>query len=259
MSLLALGLALAVGALLGLLGGGGSILTVPILVYVVGLTPKVAIATSLAVVGGASVLGMLGYWRVGAVNVRIAAPFALVAMAGTLLGTRLSAYLSGATQLVIFALVMLLAAGAMLRGRRAELGRAPGSTLPPLTGGRLARVAAAGAVVGGLTGLVGVGGGFLIVPALVLLLDLPMREAVGTSLLVIALNAATGLVGYAGQIAIPWGLAAAFAGAAMIGIFAGTALARVVPPMALRRGFALFLVGMGVLILFQNRAVLLPG
>jgi uncharacterized membrane protein YfcA len=254
---LGVALAVGVGLSLGLLGGGGSILTVPILVYVVGLDPKEAIASSLAVVGAASLIGVPSHWRAGNVNPRVAALFGVVAMGGTFLGTQLAAHVSGTTQLVLFALVMLLAATFMLRDRRPTADPS-GSSLSRLTPGRAARVAAAGIGVGVLTGLVGVGGGFLIVPALVLLLEVPMREAVGTSLLVIALNAATGFAGYLGQVAVNWGVTVGFAGAAAAGILVGSTASRFVSPGALRRGFALFLVGMGVFILYQNRLVLLP-
>ena len=122
----------------------------------------------------------------------------------------------------------------------------------------LAPIVVAGLAVGALTGLVGVGGGFLIVPSLVLLLKLPMKQAVGTSLLVISMNAATGFIGYAGQVAMSWGTTAGFATAAATGILAGSLLARSVSAGTLRRAFALFLVGMGVFILYQNRLALLP-
>jgi uncharacterized membrane protein YfcA len=147
----------------------------------------------------------------------------------------------------------------MLRGPRPL---AVGASTPPPeprpAGRALGPIVGAGLVVGALTGLVGVGGGFLIVPALVLLLGLPMKQAVGTSLLVIAMNAATGFLGYAGQVAIDWGAAGAFGAAAAAGIVVGSALTRSVSAHALRRAFAFFLVGMGVFILYQNRLALLP-
>jgi uncharacterized membrane protein YfcA len=259
MSLLAIVLAVGVGVSLGLLGGGGSILTVPILVYVVGVAPKEAIAMSLAVVGATSLLGVLGHWRAGNVNLWVAALFGAVAMAGTFFGTRLAVFMSGTAQLLLFALVMLLAAFFMLRGPRPAPADAPGAAPNrPLAWLRSGRLLLSGLAVGVLTGLVGVGGGFLIVPALVLLLHLPMKQAVGTSLLVIALNAAIGFLGYAGQVAIPWGATGAFAAAAAAGIVAGGILGRYVSAQALRRGFALFLVGMGVFMLYQNRLVVFP-
>ena len=260
MILLGLALAALIGLALGLLGGGGSILTVPIFVYVLGFDPKAAIAMSLAVVGMVSLFGAVGHWRAGNVDLRVALAFGVVAMVGTYLGARLAVYFTGAAQLALFAVVMLLAAFFMLRETKpaaAELaGRAPGAPAPPMP---LALIAVEGIAVGVLTGLVGVGGGFLIVPALVLLGKLPMKQAVGTSLAVIALKSAAGFLGYLGQVEIPWAFVALFTAVAVVGILGGTYLARFVPQAALKRAFGVFLVVMGGFILYQNRGVFLPG
>ena len=250
----ALGLALAalVGLTLGLLGGGGSVLTVPILVYVLGFGAKQAIAMSLGVVGTASLFGSLAHWRSGNVDLRTAFSFGAFAMCGAFLGARLAAFVSGPAQLVAFAVVMVLAALSMLRGRVGEADAGP-RTPPLLT------LAMVGAGVGALTGLVGVGGGFMIVPALVLLARVPMRQAVGTSLLVIAMNSAAGLSGYLGKVEVPWGFMAAFTAVAVGGIVVGARLVRHVPQAALKRGFAVFLLVVGGFILFQNREAILPG
>ena len=250
--MLALGLALAavIGLSLGLLGGGGSILTVPIFVYVLGYDAKPAIAMTLLVVAATSVVGAAGHWREGRVHTRMALTFGLVAMAGAYAGARLAALLSGAVQLAALGVVMLVAALAMFRGRPAD----PAGTGPrpfPL-------VLLAGLGVGLLTGVVGIGGGFLIVPALVLLARLPMKDAVGTSLVVIAMNAAAGFAGYVGRVAIPWGFVALFTAVAVGGILAGTRLVRYVSQQQLRRGFAVFLLAMGALVLYQNRDVFIP-
>lgn len=245
-------LAALIGLTLGLLGGGGSILTVPVFVYVLGFEAKEAIAMSLAVVGAVSLVGAAGHWRAGNVDLRAAVAFGAFAMAGTFGGARLSAFFSGAAQLTVFAVVMLAAAVFMFRGRHDDGEAAPGRM-------RLLPTAAVGVGVGVLTGLVGVGGGFMIVPALVLLARVPMRRAVGTSLLVISMNAATGFAGYLGRVEVPWGFMAAFAAVAVAGILAGAWLVRFVPQRALRRGFAVFLLAMGTAILWQNRAVLVPG
>lgn len=246
--------AAAIGLVLGVLGGGGSILTVPVFVYLLGFDPKPAIAMSLAVVGATSLFGAIGHWRAGNVNLRVAAIFGVVAMAGTYLGARLAVFFSGAAQLTLFAGVMLLAAFFMLRGKKpaeAPAGRS-GERMP------LGLVVVEGIAVGVLTGLVGVGGGFLIVPALVLLGKVPMKEAVGTSLLVIALKSAAGFVGYLGQVEVDWAFMGLFTAVAVAGITAGTWLVRYLPQTALRRAFAVFLVIMGSFILYQNRAVFLP-
>lgn len=255
------GIGLALGALigvaLGLLGGGGSILTVPIFVYVLGFGAKEAIALSLAVVGTVSVFGAVSHWRAGNVNVRVALVFGAVAMAGTYAGARLAVFFSGAAQLLLFAGVMLVAAYFMFR--RPEVEPEPAGDGDRSM--RLGLIVVEGLGVGVLTGLVGVGGGFLIVPALVLLGRVPMKEAVGTSLLVIAMKSAAGFYGYMGQVEVPWAFLAAFTAVAVVGIFAGTHLVKYTSQAGLQRAFATFLVVMGGFILFQNRSVLVgePG
>lgn len=252
--MIALGLALAalVGLSLGLLGGGGSILAVPTFVYVLGFEPKESIAMSLAVVGATSLFGTFGHWRAGHVNMRVALIFGTVAMVGTYLGARLAVFFSGSAQLALFAAVMLAAAFFMFKDQKAGAVAVPGARMPA------AVIIPEGIAVGVLTGLVGVGGGFLVVPALVVLGRLPMKEAVGTSLLVIAMKSAAGFVGYAGQVDIPWGFMLGFTAVALAGILVGTYLVRFVPQAALKRAFAVFLVIMGVAILYQNRHVLRP-
>jgi uncharacterized membrane protein YfcA len=256
--LLGYGLATLMGVVLGTLGGGGSILTVPILVYVAGYDPKEAIGMSLAVVGVTSAIGAIGHRHLGNVRLRRAAIFAGSGVAGTLAGTRLATLLSGPVQLTLFAVVMLLAAGFMLRGSREPATAAtpaPAAAAPPprsfvLTG-------LDGLVIGVLTGVVGVGGGFLIVPALVVLGRLPMHQAVGTSLAVIAINALTGFIGYLDQIAVDWGFMLGFTACAVAGILAGSRLAGRIPARTLRRAFAIFLLVMGSFMLYRNRAVFL--
>ena len=253
--IIGLALAILIGLALGVLGGGGSILTVPIFVYVLGLGAKEAIAMSLAVVGATSLFGAVGHWRAGNVNLRVAAIFGTVAMAGTYLGARLAVFFTGAAQLTLFALVMLVAAFFMFRPKPLPI-LAPGERATPMS---LPLIVVEGVAVGVLTGLVGVGGGFLIVPALVLLGKVPMKEAVGTSLLVIAMKSAAGFAGYLGQVPIDWGFMALFTGLSILGILLGTHLVRFVPQHALQRAFAMFLIVMGGLILWQNRSVFLPG
>ncbi len=256
MATLGLALAALIGLSLGLLGGGGSILTVPIFVYILGYGAKEAIAMSLAVVGVTSLFGAVSHWRAGNVNLRVALTFGVVAMVGTYLGARLAVFFSGAAQLALFAVVMLLAAYFMFRGRKeapaAEAARARAGGMP------LGLIVLEGLAVGVLTGLVGVGGGFLIVPALVLLGKIPMKEAVGTSLLVIALKSFAGFYGYLGQVEVAWGFMGSFTAVAVVGIVIGTALVRKIPQAALQRAFAIFLMVMGVWLLYQNRGVVLP-
>ena len=247
MALLGFALALLIGLSLGLLGGGGSILTVPIFVYVLGFAAKPAIAMTLPVVGTASLVGAVSHWRAGNVRLRTAVLFGVVAMAGAYLGARLAGLVSGAVQLATLGVVMLAAAVSMLAGGRDD---ADGVRRPwPV-------LLLAGIGVGMLTGFVGIGGGFLIVPALVLLAGLPMKQAVGTSLVVIAMNSAAGFAGYLGMVELPWGFLAGFTLFAIIGILAGAGLVRHVPAAQLRRAFAIFLLAIGALVLYQNRAVL---
>jgi uncharacterized protein len=245
--LVGLAFAALIGLSLALLGGGGSIVTVPVLVYVLGFDPKQAIAMSLPVVGVTSLVSATMHWRRGHVQLMTALTVGLITVAGAFVGARLSTYLSGAVQLVILSVVMLAAALSMFRGAPAD-----GDGTASMRWELLVPVAL---TVGVLTGLVGIGGGFLVVPALVLLARVPMREAVGTSLLVIALNASAGFIGHLGEGALPWGFLAAFTAAAVAGALAGAQFAPRVPQATLRRAFAWFLLFLGSLVLFQNRSV----
>jgi uncharacterized protein len=249
----ALGFALAmlIGLSLGLLGGGGSVLTVPVLVYALGFPAKPAIAMSLLIVGVTSLIGAALHWRLGNVCVRTALGFGAVTMAGAFAGAKLAGLLSGTTQLALLAVVMLAAAVSMLRGtgHGAEGDARSVRARVPL-------LVVVGLGVGTLTGLVGIGGGFLVVPALVLLGRMPMRDAAGTSLLVIAMNAAAGFAGYAGSVPLDWGILAAFTAIAVIGALAGTMLATRVPQAALKRAFGVFLLVTGGFVLARNREAL---
>lgn len=256
MAIVGLLLAVVMGLSLGLLGGGGSILAVPILKYAVGFGAKEAIAASLAVVGLTSLFGAASHWRAGNVNVRVALVFGAVAMAGAYLGARLSVFFSGAAQLALFAAVMLLAAYFMFRenGPGPDEDESDGNSSDKRMS--YALIVVEGIVVGVLTGLVGVGGGFLIVPALVVLGKVPVKEAVGTSLLVIAMKSASGFAGYLGQVEIRWGYLALFSVMAVAGGLGGARLVRYVPQTVLKKTFAVFLVVMGIFILYQNRGAI---
>jgi uncharacterized membrane protein YfcA len=240
---LSLALAAAIGLSLGLLGGGGSILTVPVLVYVLGYAAKPAIAVSLLVVGVTSLIGAALHWRLGNVRVGMAFTFGVFAMLGAFMGARLSVLLSGGVQLVLLAVVMTAAAASMLRSR---------NEVEPSASWRPALFVPLSLGVGVLTGLVGVGGGFLVVPALVLLARVPMRQAVGTSLLVIAMNAASGFVGYLGTVDLDWRFLVGFTTAAVAGALAGTALIAHAPQAALKRAFAVLLFAVGGFVLYRN-------
>jgi uncharacterized membrane protein YfcA len=230
---------------------------VPVLVYVARVEPKTAIAMSLAVVGVTSVAGALGHWRAGNVAIKVALEFGVMAMLGAFVGARLSVFLSGALQLALLAVVMLLAAASMLRGTSPRVAAAAADADAAPHGPSVAPLTAVGFCVGVLTGLVGIGGGFLVVPALVLFGHVNMRRAVGTSLVVIAMNCASGFVGHLGHASIPWRFAAVFTAVAVSGILLGTHLARHASQAALKRGFAVFLLVAGAAILFENRDALL--
>jgi uncharacterized membrane protein YfcA len=236
-------LAFPVGLSLGLLGGGGSILTVPILVYVAGLDAKVAIPASLVSVGATSLVAALAHARRRAVDWGAALAFGGAGLVGAFLGARVGRTLSGHTLLVMFSVLMVAAGLLMLRGRRA--GMPPHPPHPLL-------VAPLGAGVGLLTGLLGVGGGFLIVPALVLAAGLAMPLAVGTSLVVIAINSASGFIGHLGAQAVPYGYAAAFTLVCVLGALLGERLGRNVPAATLRRWFGAFVIAVGLALLLTN-------
>ncbi|WP_405093903.1 sulfite exporter TauE/SafE family protein [Micromonospora sp. NBC_01392] len=238
--------AVLIGVSLGLLGGGGSILAVPLLVYVAGLPAKEAIATSLLVVGATSAVGVLPHARAHRVRWRTGLIFGAAGMTGAYAGGRLAGFVPAGVLLTAFALMMLATAAAMIRGRRPVEGRPTPRELPTL------RVILDGVVVGLVTGLVGAGGGFLVVPALALLGGLPMPVAVGTSLVVIAMKSFAGLAGYLSSVRIDWTLAAAVTVAAIVGSLLGGRLAGRIPEHVLRLSFGWFVVAMGGFVLARQ-------
>lgn len=277
-------LALVVGAIMGLSGAGGSILTVPILVYVVGVDAVTATAYSLFVVGVTSVVGAASYWRRGLVNVRAAVAFSIpslvvVFLTRSLLVPAIPAYLGTVAGiavskdlfiLVLFAVIMALGAISMIVRPRSRLTMSGAATVP--TSAPPSPVAAAGAnstdgpakvsiplaalegtVIGVLTGVVGAGGGFAIVPALVVFSRLPMRIAVGTSLTIIA---AKSLAGFVGDVTLQgrfdWGLLVAFTALAVVGILVGSRIGRHVPGDKLRPAFGWFVLAAAAGILVRE-------
>lgn len=244
--------AIAIGISLGLLGSGGSILTVPVLVYLVGQDEKVAIAGSLFIVGSIALAGSLQFVRAGLINWRTVAIFGVPGMAGTYLGAAIAAYVSGLTQLALFAVVMLLASYLMLRPIRL--------TDPVPAPRALWKIAADGLAVGVITGLVGVGGGFLIVPALVLLGGLSMHQAVATSLVIIALKSYSGFYKYlevldTQDLGLDWPVLGLVTVLGIAGSVVGSRLAKKVHQDRLKRWFGYFLIVMGIYILARS----LPG
>jgi uncharacterized membrane protein YfcA len=249
-------LALLIGLSLGLIGGGGSILAVPILVYVLGLNAKTAIAMSLAIVGMVSLIGVIPHWRRGNVNLKTALSFAPPAMVGALLGSRLAAlpFVTDTLQLICFAVMMLIASYFMIRQpktnliNQAKLARPQKhqSSYPWLA------ITLEGLGVGILTGFVGVGGGFMIIPALVLLGGIPMKEAIGTSLLIISFNSATGFLGYLNQVNINWNLTLTFTAVAILGVIWGTYFSSKIQGAKLQEAFGYFLISIDVFILIKR-------
>lgn len=246
MTALAIGLAVFVGIALGLLGGGGSILTVPLLAYVAGMDAKQAIATSLLVVGVTSAVGAISHARAGRVQWRTGLIFGGAGMAGAYAGGLSARFIPGTVLLIGFAVMMVATAIAMLRGRK-DVATSGGTARLPVP-----KIIVEGLVVGLVTGLVGAGGGFLVVPALALLGGLPMPVAVGTSLVVIAMKSFAGLGGYLSSVQIDWTVALAVTGAAVVGALAGARLTAMVNPDSLRKAFGWFVLAMSSVILGQE-------
>jgi uncharacterized membrane protein YfcA len=240
---LTIALAVVVGVSLGLLGGGGSILTVPLLAYVAGLDAKQAIATSLLVVAVTSTVGAISHARAGRVQWRTGLVFGVAGMVGAFAGGLLARSVPGAALLIGFAVIMIATAVAMLRGRKEASGGEPPRSLPVF------KIVEQGLAVGLVTGLVGAGGGFLVVPALALLGGLPMPVAVGTALVVIAMNSFAGFIGHLSSAQIEWRLAGAVTAAALVGGLIGARLTAFVNPAALRKAFGWFVLAMSSVIL----------
>lgn len=243
---LTLALAVLVGLSLGLLGGGGSILTVPILTYVAGMDPKEAIAASLFVVGATSVVSAVDHARKKRVKWRTGLVFGAAGMAGAFGGGLLGGHIPGAVLMIAFAGMMVATSLAMIRGRKDRAGGIHDGELP------VGKVVLEGIVVGLVTGLVGAGGGFLVVPALALLGGLSMPVAVGTSLVVIAMKSFAGLGGYLTSVNLDWALVGGVTAAAILGSFIGARLAGRIPEGLLRKGFGFFVLAMGVFVLVQE-------
>lgn len=238
-------LGLLLGISLGAVGGGGSILAVPIFVYVYGQPVKASIAMALSVVGATSLVGGVSHARSGRVDARAILFFAPGAMLATFIGSRLAQLLDDRQQLTLFGIVLLTASALMFRDSISPLKEGPSAGRHPIA------MTIIGAGVGLLTGLIGVGGGFLIVPALVLLGEVPMRDAVGTSLFIIALNSAVGFAGYIGRVSIHWQGTAVFLGCAVAGVLLGSRMSARMPPHRLKRISSAFLLLVAAYILLR--------
>lgn len=249
-------LAVAIGISLGLLGGGGSILAVPIFVYLIGLEVKEAIAMSLAVVGIVSLIGVIPHWFQGNINFKIATIFTPTAMIGVYLGADLASlpWINEKFQLLCFGMVMLIASLLMIRkGNQQFSTQVPPDSLQKqnyLSRWLIIPFQALG--VGILTGFVGVGGGFVIIPALVLFGGIAMKEAIGTSLLIITFNSATGFISYLHQVSIDGNLMLSFALAASLGSISGAYLTNFLEAKQLQKGFGYFVLFVATFVLIKR-------
>jgi uncharacterized membrane protein YfcA len=246
--------ALSIGLTLGILGSGGSIITVPVLAYLVGQEQKVAIAGSLVIVGIISAVAALQQIKKGNVDWRSVFYFGLPGMAGTYLGAFIAGFVSGSVQFVVFALIMLMAAWRML---------APQKSAEPNASPRAVwKIVIDGIGVGAVTGFVGIGGGFLIVPALVLLGGLSMSRAVATSLVIIAMNSASGYVKYQQVLAekglsLDWQIIGIISAVGIVGSVLGGRVSQHIPQDLLKKVFAVFLLFMAAYIGYQSIGTLL--
>lgn len=236
------------GLVLGLLGGGGSILAVPILVYVVGVEAHAAIALSLVLVGGTALVAALLHSRKARVEWKDGLLFASFGAPMNLLAAYFSRRLPGTLLLLLFGMVMGIAGIAMLRKRENHQGTSQKHDIRPAI--------ASGAAVGLLTGFLGIGGGFLIVPALVLFLRMPMKLACGTSLLVIAANSSVALFGRLHSVQLPWIPVLELTLPSLAATYLGVGLSERCSADQLRKAFAVFIIVLGVLMVANNAAKL---
>lgn len=250
---------LITGMLLGIFGSGGSIITMPALLYLLDADPKSAIAMSLGIVAITATITAIQHWHHGNVDLRITAVFGLFGVVGTYFGALVGVIIPIVVQLSVFALVMYAAAWKMLKPLPKKH-RSVGAMATNFSIGKVhnidnfqyGHIAAHGITVGILTGIVGVGGGFLIVPALVLLSGLSMKKAIGTSLSIVALKSFAGFTGYAGAVTIDYPMMAFFTAIAIVGSVVGSRLGHHLPADLLKRGFGVFLVLVASYILIKS-------
>jgi uncharacterized membrane protein YfcA len=242
---LELALGFGIGLSLGLLGGGGSLLTVPALVYVAGQTPQAAVTTSLAIVGANSMVGAIFHGSHGRLDWTVALAFGSAGMLVSYLSANISRQISPELLLIVFALLMIGIGLMLLFGRAREEDAA--YIAKPLW-----LVFASGAGVGLLTGILGVGGGFLVVPALVMLVGLPVQTAVGTSLIIIAMNSIAGFLGHIRNSSMDWMIILVFISAGLMGTYSGMKLSRRLSQSKLQKAFAVFTIALALFLLLDN-------
>ncbi|MDY6898950.1 MAG: sulfite exporter TauE/SafE family protein [Cyanobacteriota bacterium] len=250
-------LAVCIGITLGLIGGGGSILALPILKYVMGVETKSAVAMTLVIVGAVSLIGVIPHWLQGNVNFKTALLFSPAAMLGAYMGARIASLpiIDPTIQLICFAVMMLVAAFFMIRkSSRTSDNKQQDDLFNSKHDSqyRLLMIPIEGLIVGIVTGFVGVGGGFMIIPALVLLGKTPMKEAVGTSLLIITFKSLAGFAGYFGQVPVDVNIMIIFTIAASLGTISGAYLTKFVKPKLLEKSFGYFVIAVAVYILVQR-------
>lgn len=241
---LVLTLSAAIGFTLGVFGGGGSVFAVPVLVFAAHLAPAQAVALSLAMVGATSLVAAYSHWRSGHVQPQVALSFGGAGVATAFVGAKLSHLVSPRVLMFLFAALMLGVGGWMLAQRKC-LKQGPAS---PGTPTRFGYALLVGGAVGLLTGFLGVGGGFLVVPALMTFVGLKVRDAVGTSLLVIALNSAAGFVGHLGDASFDTSFVVLLTAASILGGAAGARFGCRLPIVKLQRGFAICVIATGVVV-----------
>ena len=244
MNTLALLGAALIGLPLGLTGAGGSIITLPVLVYLAVVPPKEAVGLSLFVVGAAALVGAFQRFRSGDFHLKAAMMFAISGMAGAAGGAQLTPLVSARVLMIIFAVLMLVVAINMLAGSKQD--HPEGSDCHPW------KCLLAGLGVGILTGFIGVGGGFLLMPALVKFARLPLRVATGTSLAVISFNSVAGFVSHFGEAPPRWSMAFVFATIAAAGVILGASFAKRLPVARLRQAFAFMVIATGTFVLWQS-------
>jgi len=250
---LALGLVFSglIGLSLGLIGGGGSIITVPILVYILGIEASEAVGMSLCIVGGTSLISAFLHHKQGVVQLKEGLIFGIAGILGAFIGAPLTNFFSSTTLMLIFAILMVTSAIAMLSRKQKET-----EEIKETNNISFSKALLSGFGVGVLTGFLGVGGGFLIVPALHMFGGLGMREAIGTSLFVIFLNCIAGLLAHINQSSFPFYLTLLVTSSAIIGTILGTVLSHRISTKKLQKGFAILVLIIGVIIIAKNYNVL---
>jgi len=250
-----------IGVALGLIGGGGSILTVPVLVYLFGVSPLLSTSYSLFIVGSTSLVGAVKNYNQGLVNVKIALLFGLSSISTVFLTrkfiipnipqevAKIGSFIITESMLMmtLFALLMILAAITMIKN-----GKNPVEKTSATTKLNIIKLLIYGVAIGITTGFLGAGGGFLLIPTLVILIGLPMKEAIGTSLLIIALNSLIGFAGDLGHFEIDWNFLLSITAIALVGLFIGSQIGKKIESVKLKKGFGYFVLIMGVYIIIKE-------